>query len=270
MPTRCAGRTQGVVHLRAPPAQALWGALTEAKTQPFARALGRPRVALRPQRSLERRPILLPEPLFEPGGATDSEFIFCDLLNRMAARRWRSLGEASPGARRLAPGPEHARHARVVLIDGLDILAWADRERSGLTAGSSARRTGPSPSGTCRSVSSSAATGRGTARASSSPAHAGGRRRRAGRGVDAGSGGKPGSCARRAATEGAIIRLSMAGPCRGGSGKLNRPPRERSGAGRGPPHRLPLRRAGGARRRLPPRPDARRKQSRLCTRSRCR
>ncbi len=98
-----------VLHLRT----ALWGALTEANTQPFARAWGGREWLFAHSGSLERRPILLAEPLFEPVGATDSEFVFCDLLNRMAARRWRSLGEADPQrARRLAPGPEHAGHAR--------------------------------------------------------------------------------------------------------------------------------------------------------------
>lgn len=120
-----------VLHLRT----ALWGALTEANTQPFARAWGGREWLFAHSGSLERRPILLPEPLFEPVGATDSEFVFCDLLNRMAARRWRSLGEADPQV--LADwllDLNTLGTLDVVLTDGLDLLAWADRERSGLTS----------------------------------------------------------------------------------------------------------------------------------------
>ena len=120
-----------VLHLRT----ALWGALTDANTQPFARAWGGREWLFAHSGSLDRRPAVEPDSLFEPVGATDSEYVFCDLLNRMAGRRWRSLGEADPD---VLAGWLLELNALgtldLVLTDGLDLLAWADRERSGLSS----------------------------------------------------------------------------------------------------------------------------------------
>jgi transglutaminase-like putative cysteine protease/predicted glutamine amidotransferase len=120
-----------VFHVRT----ALWGALSDANTQPFARAWGGREWLFAHSGSLDRRPELSPDPLFEPVGATDSEVIFCDLLNRLAGRRWRSLGEADPNV--LAEwlvGINGLGTLNVVLTDGRDLLAYSDKRESGLSA----------------------------------------------------------------------------------------------------------------------------------------
>ena len=81
-----------VLHVRT----ALWGSLSDANNQPFARAWGGREWLFAHSGSLDRRTELSADPLFEPVGATDSEIIFCDLLNRIGSRKWRSLGEADP------------------------------------------------------------------------------------------------------------------------------------------------------------------------------
>jgi transglutaminase-like putative cysteine protease len=84
--------------------------------------------------SLDRRPELSADPLFEPVGATDSEVIFCDLLNRLAERRWRSLGEADPHV--LAEwlvGINGLGTLNIVLTDGRDLVAYADKHESGFS-----------------------------------------------------------------------------------------------------------------------------------------
>ena len=118
-----------VLHVRT----ALWGALSDANTQPFSRALGGREWLFAHSGSLDRRPELSADPLFEPVGATDSEVIFCDLLNRFVSRRWRSLGEADPNvlADWLA-GINALGTLNIVLTDGRDLLGYADRHESGL------------------------------------------------------------------------------------------------------------------------------------------
>src|ERR1700748_211672 len=68
-----------VVHIRS----AIWGAITEANTQPFLRSWGRRDWVIAHSGSLERR--LAVASRFEPVGSTDTEQIFCDLLARIAA-----------------------------------------------------------------------------------------------------------------------------------------------------------------------------------------
>jgi transglutaminase-like putative cysteine protease/predicted glutamine amidotransferase len=118
-----------VFHVRT----ALWGSLIDANTQPFARAWGGREWLFAHSGSLDRRPELAADPLFEPVGATDSEIIFCDLLNRIGSRKWRSLGEADPTV--LAEwlvGMNDSGTLNVVLTDGRDLLAYSDKHESGL------------------------------------------------------------------------------------------------------------------------------------------
>jgi transglutaminase-like putative cysteine protease/predicted glutamine amidotransferase len=77
-----------VLHIR----HATWGALSDANTQPFARAWGRRDWLMAHAGSLDRK---LPDVAgpFEPIGSTDTEQLFCQLLNRCVERGWRSLGE---------------------------------------------------------------------------------------------------------------------------------------------------------------------------------
>ena len=75
-----------VLHIRS----ARWGAISDANTQPFVRSWGRRDWMMCHSGSLDQR--LAPEDgPFEPVGSTDTEQIFCTLLNRMVARGWRSL-----------------------------------------------------------------------------------------------------------------------------------------------------------------------------------
>jgi len=118
-----------VLHVRT----ALWGSLSEANTQPFSRAWGGREWLFAHSGSLDRRPELASDPLFEPVGATDSEIIFCDLLNRFVERKWRSLGDADPTV--LADwlvSMNGSGTLNLVLTDGRDVLAYADKHESGL------------------------------------------------------------------------------------------------------------------------------------------
>jgi len=119
-----------LLHLRT----ATWGALSDANTQPFARAWGGREWIFAHGGSLDRRPDLAADSLFEPIGATDSEVIFCDLLNRFAQRKWRSLGEADPAVLVDWLGSVNALGTlNIILSDGLDVVAYADKHQSGFT-----------------------------------------------------------------------------------------------------------------------------------------
>ena len=77
-----------VLHIR----HATWGALSDANTQPFARTWGRRDWMIAHAGSLDRKPVEIPGP-FEPVGSTDTETLFCGLLNRFVERGWRNLGQ---------------------------------------------------------------------------------------------------------------------------------------------------------------------------------
>src|SRR5262245_30506722 len=78
-----------VLHIRA----ARWGAISDANTQPFERSWGRRDWMICHSGSLDQRLGTEAGP-FEPVGSTDTEQIFCTLLNRFVARGWKSLMEA--------------------------------------------------------------------------------------------------------------------------------------------------------------------------------
>jgi transglutaminase-like putative cysteine protease/predicted glutamine amidotransferase len=115
-----------IVHIRT----AIWGAITEANTQPFLRSWGRRDWLMAHSGSLERR--LAVASRFEPVGSTDTEQIFCDLLSRIAALDARSLGEIPPQTL-LGWFIELNRLGSLTtaISDGLDLAVYADRRGSG-------------------------------------------------------------------------------------------------------------------------------------------
>ena len=115
-----------IVHIRT----AIWGAITEANTQPFLRSWGRRDWLMAHSGSLERR--LAVASRFEPVGSTDTEQIFCDLLSRIATLDARSLGEIPPQTL-LGWFIELNRLGSLTtaISDGLDLAVYADRRGSG-------------------------------------------------------------------------------------------------------------------------------------------
>jgi transglutaminase-like putative cysteine protease/predicted glutamine amidotransferase len=112
-----------VLHIR----HATWGQLSDANTQPFVRTWARRDWIMAHAGSLDRKPREIPGP-FEPIGSTDTEAIFCGLLNRFVERGWRSLGQvdldvALEWLTELNKGGELS----VCLTDGRDLLVHADR-----------------------------------------------------------------------------------------------------------------------------------------------
>ena len=112
-----------VLHIRA----ATWGAATDANTQPFSRTWGRRDWLMAHAGSLDAKPDGVAGP-FEPVGSTDTEGIFCDLLNRFAERSWRNLAEVDLAAIQSWLG-ELNQHGELTLCltDGRDLLLHADR-----------------------------------------------------------------------------------------------------------------------------------------------
>jgi transglutaminase-like putative cysteine protease/predicted glutamine amidotransferase len=112
-----------ILHIR----HATWGALSDANTQPFARAWGRRDWMMAHAGSLDSKPEDVAGP-FEPVGSTDTEQIFCGLLNRCVARGWRSLMEVDLDV--LAGWLDELNAAgelTLCLSDGRDLVVHADR-----------------------------------------------------------------------------------------------------------------------------------------------
>jgi transglutaminase-like putative cysteine protease/predicted glutamine amidotransferase len=112
-----------VLHIR----HATWGALSDANTQPFARTWGRRDWVMAHAGSLDRKPAEVPGP-FEPVGSTDTETIFCGLLNRFVERGWRNLGQVDLDVLVgwLAELNE-VGGLSMCFTDGRDLLVHADR-----------------------------------------------------------------------------------------------------------------------------------------------
>jgi transglutaminase-like putative cysteine protease/predicted glutamine amidotransferase len=112
-----------VLHIR----HATWGALSDANTQPFSRTWGRRDWLMAHAGSLDRKPPEVAGP-FEPVGATDTEQLFCQLLNKFVERKWRSLAEVDLDVLQgwIAELNEIGG-LTMCLTDGRDLLAHADR-----------------------------------------------------------------------------------------------------------------------------------------------
>jgi transglutaminase-like putative cysteine protease/predicted glutamine amidotransferase len=112
-----------VLHIR----QATWGSLTDANTQPFTRAWGRRDWMFAHAGSLRQRPELERGALFEPVGSTDTELVFCELMNRFVERGWHSLGDADPETlRSWLRSMNELGPVTAVLSDGRDLCVYAD------------------------------------------------------------------------------------------------------------------------------------------------
>ncbi|MBX3154794.1 MAG: class II glutamine amidotransferase [Deltaproteobacteria bacterium] len=120
-----------VLHIRA----ATWGALSDANTQPFSRTWGRRDWLMAHAGSLDRKPTEVPGP-FEAVGSTDTEAIFCALLNRFVERGWRSLAEVDLAQlTEWINGLNEIGELTLCLTDGRDLLVHADRRGAPLHLG---------------------------------------------------------------------------------------------------------------------------------------
>jgi transglutaminase-like putative cysteine protease/predicted glutamine amidotransferase len=113
-----------LLHVRA----ARWGSVSDANTQPFVRTWARREWLFVHSGSLDRRLDLPEDARYEPVGSTDSEAVFCDLMARVAAQKWRSLRDV--GAEVLAGWLGSLNELGVLtcaFTDGNDVAVYADR-----------------------------------------------------------------------------------------------------------------------------------------------
>ncbi|HVJ21551.1 MAG TPA: class II glutamine amidotransferase [Polyangiaceae bacterium] len=111
-----------VVQLRT----AHWGTLSVANTQPFARSHGRRDYLFAHAGSLNRKPDIAVKARFQAVGSTDSEALFCLLLERIAEAGASALGDLDPHV--LQGWMEELRELgdlTAVLGDGNDLLVYA-------------------------------------------------------------------------------------------------------------------------------------------------
>ena len=113
-----------VLHIRT----ATWGQNTDANTQPFVRSWAGREWMIGHAGSLTHALAPATDPRFEPVGATDTERVFCLLLERFAERGWRSIADADLAVVRQWLLELNAHGSLdLVLCDGRDLLAYADR-----------------------------------------------------------------------------------------------------------------------------------------------
>lgn len=117
-----------VLHVR----RARWGRNSDANTQPFARTHGGRDWLIAHGGSLRGRFALSAPGFFEPVGATDTELVFCELLNRISTFGARTLGDVPAEVLRewLLELNDHGSLS-LVLTDGLDLVAYADKAGDG-------------------------------------------------------------------------------------------------------------------------------------------
>ena len=121
-----------VLHIRA----ATWGALSDANTQPFSRTWARRDWLMAHAGSLDRKPTDVPGP-FEPVGSTDTEAIFCNLMNRFVDAGWRSIADIDLDTLIEWFGSmNEVGELTLCLSDGLDLLVHSDRRGAPLHLGS--------------------------------------------------------------------------------------------------------------------------------------
>ncbi len=112
-----------VLHIR----HATWGALSDANTQPFSRTWGKRDWMIAHAGSLDRKPEET-QGTFEPVGSTDTEAIFCTLLNRFALRGWRCIADVDLDTMLTWFNElNEIGELTVCLTDGRDLLVHADR-----------------------------------------------------------------------------------------------------------------------------------------------
>ena len=118
--------SQFIVQVR----KARWGSEDRlANTQPFLRSWRGRDWVFGHAGSLDHRIEVPGERLFEPVGTTDSELLFCELLNNIADRRWRNLGYADFALmQQWCAGFNDYGKVSVVLSDGRDLVVYADRD----------------------------------------------------------------------------------------------------------------------------------------------
>jgi transglutaminase-like putative cysteine protease/predicted glutamine amidotransferase len=121
-----------VLHIRT----ATWGANSDANTQPFVRSWGRRDWMMSHAGSLASKLPTDDKGIFEPIGSTDTEQIFCHLMNRFVEKGWRSLADADLQTIRtwLDVLNDHGE-LTMCLTDGRDLLIYADRNGHPLHVG---------------------------------------------------------------------------------------------------------------------------------------
>ena len=120
-----------MLHIR----HATWGALSDANTHPFARTWAKRDWLLAHAGSLDQRLPPIPGP-FEPVGSTDTEELFCQLLNKCVEKNWRSLAEVELETLVGWIAELNEKGGMTLCIsDGRDLLVHADRRGSPLWLG---------------------------------------------------------------------------------------------------------------------------------------
>jgi transglutaminase-like putative cysteine protease/predicted glutamine amidotransferase len=113
-----------VLHVRT----ATWGSNTDANTQPFVRTWAGREWMIGHAGTLAHTLEPGTDRRFEPVGATDTEQVFCMLLERIAAKEWRSLAEADLAVvHAWLMDLNTGGSLNLVLCDGQSLLAYADR-----------------------------------------------------------------------------------------------------------------------------------------------
>jgi len=116
-----------VLHVR----DAKWGSDDSlSNTQPFSRSWRGRDWIFAHGGSMRDRLEMSGDRIFEPVGSTDSEIIFCELMNRIADRRWRSLGYADFGLlyQWFHEFNEYGEMS-CILSDGRDVVIYADKDQ---------------------------------------------------------------------------------------------------------------------------------------------
>ncbi len=113
-----------LLHVR----HARWGSVeSRANTQPFVRTHGARQWIFAHGGSMDHKIDAAGESLFEPLGSTDSEVIFCEVLSRIAARRWRNLSYVDVASLHEWFSEFAALGSMsCVLSDGRDVVVYAD------------------------------------------------------------------------------------------------------------------------------------------------
>jgi transglutaminase-like putative cysteine protease/predicted glutamine amidotransferase len=115
-----------IVHVRS----ATWGQNSDANTQPFVRAHGGREWLIGHSGSLKER--MAVSGRFAPVGSTDTELVFCDLLDRFADAGWASIGDCDLQKLRLTLEElNELGSLSLVISDGQDLLVYADAHDEG-------------------------------------------------------------------------------------------------------------------------------------------